>query len=41
MSNELKLKMMRYRIALLESRDADNKNVVAKLRRKIRSMEQR
>ena len=41
MSNELKLKMMRYRIALLESRDTDNKNVVAKLRRKIRSMEQR
>ena len=40
MSKELKLKMMRQRVKLLESREgAENKNIVAKLVRRIRNLE--
>lgn len=40
MSKELKLKMMRQRIKLLEGREgAENKNIVAKLVRQIRNLE--
>lgn len=40
MSKELKLKMMRQRIKLLESREgAENKNIVGKLVRRIRNLE--
>lgn len=40
MSKELKLKMMRQRIKLLESREGvENKNIVGKLGRRIRNLE--
>lgn len=40
MSKELKLKMMRQRIKLLEGREGvENKNIVGKLGRRIRNLE--
>lgn len=40
MSKELKLKMMRQRVKLLEGREGvENKNIVLKLGRRIRNLE--
>ncbi|WP_300384887.1 hypothetical protein [Clostridium sp.] len=38
MNNELKLQMYQERLALLKSRNKDNRGVVRKLKRKIRNL---
>lgn len=39
MSKELKIKMLKQRIALLSARTTDNKGVIAKLQRKVKMLE--
>lgn len=39
MTKEVKIEMLKSRIALLESRQKDNKGIVAKLKRKVKALE--